>query len=135
MAAGGARPAGPVCDCRDAVRRRVSLIADVRIAVGIERLDHTKGILDRIRAVDDLLSCHPEWIGRFVFIQAVAPTRSKLASYSSLQVEAEQLVAKVNARHGQDDFQPIRLAARHHEPDEVFELFRASDMSPACWTA
>jgi trehalose 6-phosphate synthase len=118
----------PVGDCRDAVRRRFSLSANVRIAVGIERFDYTKGILDRIRAVDDLLSCHPKWIGRFVFIQAAAPTRSKLASYSSLQAEAEQPVAKVNGRHGKGHFQPIRLVARHHEPDEVFELFRASDM-------
>jgi trehalose-6-phosphate synthase len=75
-----------------------------------------------------LLSCHPEWLGRFVFIQAAAPTRSKLASYSSLQSEAEQLVAKVNERHGKGELRPIRLVARHHEPDEVFELFRASDM-------
>jgi trehalose 6-phosphate synthase len=118
----------PVRECRDAVRRRFSLPADTRIAVGVERFDYTKGILDRIRAVDDLLTCHPEWVGRFVFIQAAAPTRSKLASYSSLQAEAEQLVAEVNGRHRRGDFQPIRLVARHHEPDEVFELFRASDM-------
>ncbi|WGS01619.1 trehalose-6-phosphate synthase [Bradyrhizobium sp. ISRA443] len=118
----------PVRECRDAVRRRFSLPADVRIAVGIERFDYTKGILDRIRAVDDLLTCHPEWIGRLVFIQAAAPTRSKLATYSSLQGEAEQLVTEVNARHGNKGFQPIRLVVRHHEPGEVFELFRASDM-------
>ncbi|HUN96256.1 MAG TPA: trehalose-6-phosphate synthase [Bradyrhizobium sp.] len=118
----------PVRECRDAVRRRFSLPADVNIAVGIERFDYTKGILDRIRAVDDLLTCHPEWIGRFVFIQAAAPTRSKLGTYSALQVEAEQLVAKVNARHAKDGFQPIHLVVRHHEPNEVFELFRASDM-------
>ncbi|MGY4504306.1 trehalose 6-phosphate synthase [Bradyrhizobium sp. GM24.11] len=118
----------PVRECRDAVRQRFALPADVRIAVGIERFDYTKGILDRIRAVDDLLTCHPEWIGRFVLIQAAAPTRSKLGAYSALQTEAEQLVSKINARHDKDGFQPIRLVIRHHEPDEVFELFRAADM-------
>ena len=118
----------PVGACRDAVRRRFSLPADVRIAVGIERFDYTKGILDRIRAMEDLLACHPEWIGRFVFIQAAAPTRSKLGAYSALQTQAEHLVAKINARFGKDGFEPIRLIVRHHEPDEVFELFRASDM-------
>lgn len=118
----------PVRECRDAVRRRFALPDDVRIAVGIERFDYTKGILDRIRAVDDLLTRHPEWIGRFVFIQAAAPTRSKLSTYSALQAEAEQIVAEVNTRHGKDGFQPIRLVIRHHEPDEVFELFRASDI-------
>jgi trehalose 6-phosphate synthase len=118
----------PVRECRDAVRRRFSLPTEARIAVGIERFDYTKGILDRLRAVDDLLTCHPEWIGRFVFIQAAAPTRSKLGVYSALQTEAEHLVSKINARHGKDGFQPIRLVVRHHEPDEVFELFRAADM-------
>lgn len=118
----------PVRECRDAIRRRFALPADIRIAVGIERFDYTKGILDRIRAVDDLLTRHPEWVGRFVFIQAAAPTRSKLGTYSALQAEAEQLVANVNARHSRDGFQPIRLVIRHHEPDEVLELFRASDM-------
>nr|WP_258765951.1 trehalose-6-phosphate synthase [Bradyrhizobium arachidis] len=118
----------PVRDCRDAVRRRFDLPSDMRIAIGIERFDYTKGILDRIRAVDDLLTRHPEWVGRFVLIQAAAPTRSKLGPYSALQAEAEQLVSKVNARHGRDGFEPVRLVVRHHEPTEVFELFRASDM-------
>ena len=118
----------PVRECRDAIKRRFALPADTRIAVGIERFDYTKGILDRIRAVDDLLTRHPEWVGRFVFIQAAAPTRSKLGAYSGLQTEAEQLVATVNARYGKNGFQPIRLVVRHHEPSEVFELFRAADM-------
>jgi trehalose 6-phosphate synthase len=118
----------PVRECRDAVRQRFALPPDIRIAVGIERFDYTKGILDRIRAVEDLLARHPEWVGRFVFIQAAAPTRSKLGAYSSLQVEAERLVAQINARFGKDGFDPIRLVVRHHEPSEVFELFRAADM-------
>jgi trehalose 6-phosphate synthase len=118
----------PVRECRDAVSQRFNLPADARIAVGIERFDYTKGILDRIRAVDDLLTRHPEWKGRFVFIQAAAPTRSKLDAYSALQVEAERLVAEINTRHRHGDFQPIRLVVRHHGADEVYELFRAADM-------
>jgi trehalose 6-phosphate synthase len=118
----------PVRECRDAVRRRFNLPADTRIAVGIERFDYTKGILDRIRAVDDLITRRPEWKGRFVFIQAAAPTRSKLGAYSALQADAERLVTEVNARHRQGGFEPIRLAVRHHGPDEVYELFRAADI-------
>ncbi len=118
----------PVKDCRDAVKERFSLPDGARIGVGIERFDYTKGILDRIRAVDDLLTRHPEWKGKFVFIQAAAPTRSKLGAYSSLQGDAESLVAEVNARHAVDGIVPIRLVVRHHEPDEVYELFRAADL-------
>ena len=117
-----------VPECREAVKQRFSLPADARIAVGIERFDYTKGILDRIRAVDDLLNRHPEWKGKLVFIQAAAPTRSKLVAYSALQSDAERLAKEINTRHGKDDFQPIRLVVRHHEPGEVYELFRAADM-------
>jgi trehalose 6-phosphate synthase len=114
-------------ECRDAVRQRFSLRQDAMVVVGIERFDYTKGILDRIRAIDDLLSRHPAWKGRLVLIQAAAPSRSKLAAYSSLQIEAEQLARQINERHGDAAYQPILLVVRHHEPDEVFELFRAAD--------
>ncbi|HJZ32827.1 MAG TPA: trehalose-6-phosphate synthase [Hyphomicrobiaceae bacterium] len=118
----------PVEQCRAAVKRRFQLSPAARIAVGIERFDYTKGILDRMRAIDDLLRRQPAWKGRLVFIQAAAPTRGKLAAYSGLQVEAERLAEEINARHGDAGYQPIVLVIRHHEPDEVFELFRAADV-------
>lgn len=118
----------PIRECRDAVKQRLSLAADARIAVGIERFDYTKGILDRIRAIDNLLTRQPEWRGKLVFIQAAAPTRSKLDAYSAIQIEATQLAEEVNARHGSESYKPILLVIRHHEPAEVFELFRAADI-------
>ncbi|MDQ2083917.1 trehalose-6-phosphate synthase [Xanthobacteraceae bacterium Astr-EGSB] len=118
----------PVRECRDAVRQRFSLPPDTRIAVGIERFDYTKGIIDRIRAIDDLLTWKPQWRGKFVFIQAAAPTRGELEAYSTLQAEAMHLAEEVNARHSVDGFAPIRLVVRHHEPREVYELFRAADV-------
>lgn len=117
-----------VTECRQTVIDRYELPSNVRIAVGVERFDYTKGIVDRIRAVDDLLTRRPEWRGKFVFIQAAAPTRSKLEAYCTLQQEAHRLAEEVNARHGVDTYKPVVLVARHHEPDEVFELFRAADI-------
>jgi len=118
----------PVPQCRDAVRQRYGLPEDARIAVGIERFDYTKGILDRIRAIDELLIRQPQWRGKLVFIQAAAPTRSKLSAYSTLQAEAVRLADEVNTRHGNETYKPILLVIRHHEPDEVYELFRAADV-------
>jgi trehalose 6-phosphate synthase len=118
----------PVRECRDAVSRRFELPPGTRIAVGIERFDYTKGILDRIRAIDDLLTQYPEWRGKFVFIQAAAPTRSVLEAYSALHADAVRLVDEVNGRHAIDGFAPIRLVVRHHGPHEVHELFRAADV-------
>ena len=118
----------PVPECRAAVRRRLGLGDDVRLGVGIERFDYTKGILDRLRAVEAFLTSHPEWKNRFVFVQVAAPTRTKLTAYSSLQTEAAELARDINARHGSATYQPILLIVRHHEPDEIFELFRAADL-------
>jgi trehalose 6-phosphate synthase len=114
--------------CRTRVRGRLGLRKDAKLAVGIERFDYTKGILDRMRSIDLLLSQHAKWKGRFTFVQVAAPSRSKLPAYSTLQDEAVALAAEINARHGGENYQPIRLLIRHHEPEEVFELFRASDL-------
>lgn len=118
----------PVAECRTRVRETLGLPPDARLAVGIERFDYTKGILDRMRAIDLLLTSMPEWRGKFTFVQVAAPTRSKLASYRGLQEEAMALAEEINMRHGDGSYQPIRLIVRHHEPTQVFELFRAADL-------
>jgi trehalose 6-phosphate synthase len=120
--------AAPVPDCRRAVVERFGLKPEARIAVGIERFDYTKGIVDRMHAVETLLDRRPEWRGKFVFLQAAAPTRSKLDSYSALQTEAIKTAEAINAKYGEDGYKPIVLSIRHHEPDEVFEMFRAADI-------
>ncbi len=115
-------------ECRRAVRERLELPLDTKLAVGIERFDYTKGVLDRIRAVDTLLEAHPEWRGRFVLLQAAAPTRSKLSTYKGLQDEAQALADEINAKYADVGPKPVQLVIRHHEPSEVFELFRAADV-------
>jgi trehalose 6-phosphate synthase len=118
----------PISECRAAVRERFGLPADTRIAVGVERFDYTKGVIDRMMAVEELLTRHPQWQGKFVFLQAAAPTRSKLDSYRALQEEADALAQRINDRYATPGYQPVHLVVRHHSPDEVFELFRASDV-------
>lgn len=114
--------------CRETVRARFGLGPDIRLAVGVERFDYTKGIADRFRAVERLLEAHPEWLGRFCLIQVAAPTRGRLPAYRETRTEAETLAEAVNARFGRDGWRPVILEATHHEPDEVFTLFRAADL-------
>ncbi len=111
----------PVDECRRLVIEKFGLKADARIGVGIERFDYTKGIVDRMHAVETLLERRPEWRGKFVFLQAAAPTRSKLESYSALQTEAMKTAEAINAKFGEGDYKPIVLSIRHHEPDEVYQ--------------
>lgn len=113
--------------CRAEVLRELGLAAETKLIVGIERFDYTKGIPDRMRAIDALLKRDPSWEGRLAFIQVAAPTRSKLDAYSRLQSEAETLADTINARHREGQA-PIRLVARHYEPADVFKLFRAADV-------
>ncbi len=113
--------------CREAVLKRYGLGPETRLGVGVERFDYTKGIADRFLAVRGLLEAHPEWVGKFVFIQAAAPSRSRLSSYQKVQSETRELVDSINRDFGRGDYRPILLAERHHEPHEVFELFRAAD--------
>ena len=115
-------------DCRSQVRQALGIAPDVKLAVGIERFDYTKGILDRMKAVDDLLTREPTWRRQFTFVQVAAPTRSKLTSYSMLQNEAVALAGDINSRHGDGSYKPIHLLIRHHEAAEVFKLFRAADV-------
>ncbi len=117
----------PVAESRALVRERYGLSPDTVLLVGIERFDYTKGILDRMRALDDLLTREPSWKGKLVFIQAAAPTRTRLDNYSALQDEGLGLANEINTRHGDGDYRPILLNVRHHSPDEVYALFRAAD--------
>ncbi len=116
-----------IAECRRLVREQLNLPGDIVMAVGVERFDFTKGIVERFRAVEDLLERHPGWRERFVFVQVAAPTRTKLAAYQQLEAETRALVDAINRRFGTASWQPIVLLARHHEPDEVFTLFRAAD--------
>jgi alpha,alpha-trehalose-phosphate synthase [UDP-forming] len=118
----------PVAECRRRVAERLGLPADVRLAVGVDRFDYTKGILERLNAVERLLEKWPSWVGRFVFVQVAAPTRSALDEYRSFQDRIEQVTSRINARFGRPGYQPVHLLARHHGHDAVMELFRAADI-------
>jgi len=113
--------------CHENVRQRFGINKDVRLGVGIERFDYTKGIIDRFLAIRAFLSVYPEWRGKFTFIQAAAPTRSRLPSYQAIQKETYELADAINGEFGNEHYRPIILLGRHHEPHEVFELFRAAD--------
>ncbi len=118
----------PVAECRRRVVERLGLPADLCLAVGVDRFDYTKGILERLNAVERLLEKAPQWIGRFVFVQVAAPTRTALDEYRHFQQHVERVAERINRRFGREGYQPVHLLAHHHEPDAVNELFRAADI-------
>ena len=118
----------PVAQCRRRVIERLGLAPDQVLAVGVDRFDYTKGILERIHAVERLLEKHEEWIGRFVLVQVAAPSRSSLEEYRSFQDRIRQATERINQRFGRANYRPIHLLAEHHDHDAVTELYRAADV-------
>ncbi|MFY9343842.1 MAG: trehalose-6-phosphate synthase [Planctomycetota bacterium] len=118
----------PVEQCRTSVREALGIAPDVKLGVGIDRLDYTKGIEERLHAVDRLFTNHPEWRGRFTFVQLAAPSRTKIPEYRALNERVEALAAKINERWAGAGWRPIVLLRDHHEPPSVFRHYRAADL-------
>ena len=115
-------------ECRTQVWRDFGLKPDALLGVGVDRLDYTKGIEERLLAVERLLERYPQFRGRFTFAQLAAPSRTKIERYKDLNETLEKLAVRINQRFGKDDYLPILLLRSHHEPPEVFRFFRAADL-------
>lgn len=114
--------------CRKDIRQENNLPQDLLIGIGIDRLDYTKGIIERFRAVERLLELFPQWIGRFSFIQLAAPSRSSIEAYQQFDKEVRGVAEQINLRFGSEGYAPIVLKIVHHEPHDVFRYFRASNL-------
>ena len=114
--------------CRTKVLQRLSLPGDHRIAVGVDRFDYTKGILERLHALESFLYKHPEWLGKFTLVQVAAPTRSALDEYKSFQERIERVCARIEQTFGRPGYRPVILLAQHHEHEALNELYRAADV-------
>jgi trehalose 6-phosphate synthase len=110
------------------VWRDLNLKPNAVLGVGVDRLDYTKGIEERLLAVELLLEQHPEFRNRFSFVQLAAPSRTKIDRYRELNNLVERLASRINARFGRDGYRPIILLRAHHEPPAVFRFYRAADV-------
>jgi len=115
-------------DCRARVFERLGLSPDTVLALGVDRYDYTKGILERLNAVERLLEKWPQWLERFVFVQVAAPTRSDLDEYRSFQERVQRVSERINQRFGRPGYKPVRLLAQHHDHEALNELYRAADV-------
>jgi trehalose 6-phosphate synthase len=108
---------------------RASLgLTDERIIFGVDRLDYTKGIPDRIRAYGRMLSRHPEWIGRVVFLQVGSPSRDQLTKYKALSQEVDETVAAVNDAFGTTAWRPVLYLREHRDHAALAGLYRSADV-------
>src|SRR6059036_985390 len=120
--------AKPVEECRLAVRQRHDLPPDHAIGVGVDRLDYTKGIEERFRAVERLLELEPAWAGKFTFIQIAAPTRGRIEQYQQYEARVRAMAARINDRYAGAPQPPIVLLVEHHQPLDIYEYYRAAEV-------
>jgi len=104
-------------------------LADKIIGIGIDRIDYTKGIPERLKAIDLLLSIYPEYKyeKRLVFFQIAEPSRIKIARYRELNREIEELVNEINDKHRVDDWEPIIFIKEHKSPTMLLALRKMAD--------
>jgi alpha,alpha-trehalose-phosphate synthase [UDP-forming] len=112
---------------------RSALLAELGIeasflGVGVDRVDYTKGILERFQAVEAFLESHPRYQEKFTFIQIGAPTRSHIQRYADFQKEVETEAIRINERFQRGRWKPIVFLNRQHNRQEVLRYYRAAHL-------
>jgi trehalose 6-phosphate synthase len=97
------------------------------LGVGVERIDYTKGLPERLAAIRRFFAQHPGYRGRLTFVQLAAPSRSRIARYQALEEELEQLAGQINGELGSGGWRPIVLLKGHHDHRDVWPFYRWAD--------
>jgi len=112
---------------------RVALLRDLgieatRMGIGIDRVDYTKGILERFLAVERFLEKYPAYQGQFTFVQIGAPSRTHINRYRDLVAEVEAEAERINWRFQTAKWKPIALLIQQHSHREIQPYYRAADL-------
>jgi trehalose 6-phosphate synthase/phosphatase len=97
--------------------------------LGVDRLDYTKGIYERLLAVERLFERHPDYRRRVVFTQLLVQSRERVAEYGQLKREIDETVGRINGRFAEPGWSPIRYLVRSLPPEELMPLYRQADVA------
>ncbi len=118
---GDATPAADIAGLKQALGNR-------KLILGVDRLDYSKGIPERLIAFELLLERYPAWRGQVSFVQISVPSRADVPEYAELRDRVENLVGRINGRFGEADWVPVRYLYRAYPPDVLAQLYRAADI-------
>src|SRR5271156_2586485 len=126
-------PTLAVNEARNAGAERAALCAELGIeasllGVGVDRVDYTKGILERFRGIERFLELNPAYQRRFTFIQIAAPSRTAIDRYQKLLEEVTAEAERINARFQAGRWMPIVLLKKHHSHEEIARFYRAASV-------
>jgi trehalose-6-phosphate synthase len=99
------------------------------LIIGVDRQDYTKGIPQKIKALELLFSRNPKWRGRLTFIQVMNPSREEIEAYDEVKRETYQSVYELNSRFGKKDYLPVQLIYRSLDFYELMGLYLAGDIA------
>jgi trehalose 6-phosphate synthase len=117
------------------VRRLRASLDGAKLIIGVDRLDYSKGLLQRIHAFDRLLTQHPELSRKLSMLQIAVPSRETIDTYRELQRDVAERVGAVNGRHGEMDWTPIRYLNKGFCQSTLAGFYRASAVglvTPLC---
>jgi trehalose 6-phosphate synthase len=97
------------------------------LGVGVDRVDYTKGILERLQGVERFLEKYPNYQGKFSFVQIGAPSRTRIKRYHDFSAECASEAERINLRFQSGKWKPIVFRNRHHNHQEVERFYRAAD--------
>jgi trehalose-6-phosphate synthase len=98
------------------------------LALGVDRLDYTKGIVERLMAIEYLLEEHPWHRERLTMVQIAAPSRTRIPSYIDLKRQVQETAERINQRYQTDRWKPIILIERQCNHEQVDRWYRAADL-------
>jgi len=123
--------ANAINESRSAGAERAALCAELGIeaslfGVGVDRVDYTKGILERLRAIERFLELNPAYQQRFTFVQIGAPSRTDIERYKNFLAEVSAEVERINARFQTARWKPIVFLKKHHSHQEIARYYSAA---------
>ncbi len=99
-----------------------------KLIMSVDRLDYSKGLVERFHAFEQLLEHAPEWRGKVTLVQIAPPTRSDVASYRLIREELEREAGRINGRYSGLDYTPIRYLSQQYDRWKLMSLFRESQV-------
>ena len=103
-------------------------VETVYMGIGVDRVDYTKGLIERFLAVEKFLERYPDYIGKFTFVQIGAPSRTHLKRYNDFLNEVEAEADRINWRFQSNGWKPIVFLVRQHSHEEIQKFYRAADV-------
>lgn len=100
-----------------------------KILLGIDRMDYTKGIPERLNAFRQLLMDYPEYIGQVTFLQISVPSRTDIPNYCDLKSKVEQLVGQINGEFSAPGYTPVQYLYRSFSQEEIIAFYRLADVA------